>query len=80
MGLSGNSTELHFRAPNLGQNHKSYFMEKKEEVGKSCFEWKFIGEKQEFNDGNDDISYWLSGQVSQFLTDDTRYIFPCWRL
>lgn len=38
MGLSGNSTELHFRAPNLGQNHKSYFTEKKEEVGRGSSE------------------------------------------
>ena len=61
-----------------GNSHKAEecrFREKKK-VGRGCFEWKSIGEKQEF--GVRVVSLWLSCADSQFLIGDAMYIFSSW--
>lgn len=72
MAFFGNSRELiihnkHARAkPTIGKSGKSgehYFMEKKEAVGRACFEQKSIGEKQEFKVMR--VSHWLSFRGGQ---------------
>ena len=50
-------------------------MEKKEEVGKDCFERKSTGEKQEFRVNV--VSLCLSCWGGQFLVGNAVHIFSC---
>lgn len=62
-----------------GKSHKAdgcYCMEKKEKVGRGCFERKSMGEKQEFRVTV--VSPWLICRGSGFLIGDTMYIFSSW--
>lgn len=64
-------TELLFGSCKLWQSHRRVqdhpFMEKKEEVGSGCLEWKYIGEKRKSRVMM--TSHWLSWRVIVFLQE-----------
>lgn len=60
------------------QRRGTYFMAKKEEVGRGCFEGKSIAEKQEL--GVMTGSHCLGCGGSQFLVGHAMYIFSYWGL
>lgn len=81
MSLLGNSRKFRFKTCKvchaIGKPHKEeecYFMEKKEEVGRGCFE---LEKRKEFRVI---VSHGLRGRGSGFLVGDTMYIFACWDL
>lgn len=65
------------------QKKGSYFIEEKEEIGRSRFEQKFFGEKQEFRRRVVSLAELQGCSVSRFLVGDAIYIFSvgtsnCW--